>query len=340
MATIHDVARESNVSITTVSTVLNNRDRPVSAETRERVLAVAQRLNYHPNAAARALAMNRMHSLGVLFCTVEPEVVSNFYASAILQGIFREGARQRWDIHLFTTPWVSAAESAAALRARQTDGTLIIGPTLDSDAARGLEAVGLPVVVVSAPSETPGVPFVDVDNAAGGRLAAEHLVALGHRRIAHLRGELNQQSVHQRWEAFQAVLEREGITAPPEYLPPGSFLAEDAYQATLALLRLPTPPTAIFTTNDAMAFRVLEAARDLGVRVPDDLSVVGFDDYTFAAMTSPPLTTIRHPLVEIGETAARLLIDRIEGRPWEDGAHLFAPELVVRGSTAPRTQSI
>jgi DNA-binding LacI/PurR family transcriptional regulator len=335
MATIRDVARASGVSVTTVSVVLNDSPRPVHPETRQRVIAAARRLNYHPNAIARGLVRRRMNSIGVLFMSIEPQIVTNPYAAGVLSGVFWEGAQRKYDIHLFTTPWESAEGSAARIRAQRTDGTLVVAPSVGSDVASGLEGVGHPVVVLSAPTDVPRVPYVDVDNEAGARLATEHLLSLGHTRIAHLMGTEEQYSVFQRRDAFRGALERAGLPLPPEYLPAGTYNADKAYQSVVRLLRLPTPPTALFATNDQLAIIALRAARDLGVSVPAQLSVVGFDDYPIADMTVPALTTIHHPLDKIGTQGTELLIRRIEGQPIDKMAHLFAPSLVIRGSTAP-----
>jgi LacI family transcriptional regulator len=335
MATIRDVARASGVSVTTVSVVLNDSPRPVHPETRQRVIAAARRLNYHPNAIARGLVRRRMNSIGVLFMSIEPQIVTNPYASGVLSGIFWEGAQQNYDIHLFTTPWEGAEISAARIRAQRTDGTLVVAPPVGSDVAAGLAGVGHPVVVLSAPTDVPGVPYVDVDNEAGARLAAEHLLSLGHTRIAHLMGAEEQYSVFQRRDAFRCALKHAGVSLPREYVPHGSYNRGKAYESVVRLLRLPKPPTALFTTNDQLAITALRAARDLGVSVPAQLSVIGFDDYPIADMTVPALTTIHHPLDKVGTLGTELLIRRIEGQAIEEMAHLFAPALVVRGTTAP-----
>jgi DNA-binding LacI/PurR family transcriptional regulator len=335
MATIHDVAKECGVSITTVSLVLNNSTRPVNIETRKRVQAAARRLNYHPSAVARGLVQRRMYSLGVYFCTVEESIVTNAYASGVLQGVFQEGTRREYDVHLFTTPWKNAETSAARFRDRRTDGTLVIAPTRDSDIVERLHGLGLPLVVVSAPTTVPGVPYVDVDDAEGGRIAARHLLSLGHQRIAHLAGDENQSSVRQRRDAFLTTLAEAGMILPPEYLPPGTFNIDGRYENACRILDLPNRPTAIFATNDDIAFAVLRAARERGISVPEQLSVIGFDDYPAASLTFPALTTIHHPLRSIGARATQLLIERVEGTPITELRHIFTPELVVRDTTAP-----
>lgn len=338
MATIRDVAKECGVSVTTVSFVLNNSPRPVSPETRRRVTEVARRLNYYPNAMARGLVQRRMNSLGVLFAQVEASIVTNKYATGILEGVFAEAVSCGYDIHLYTRPWESAEVSAPRFRNNQTDGTLIIVPGIDSDMVTGLKRFGVPTVVVSSPTAIEGVSYVDIDNVQGARLVANHLLSLGHKRIAHVMGRRQQHSVLDRRDAFVAALERSGVPVRPEYLVGDSFFQERVIQTARELLSLPEPPTAIFATNDDIALHIVRVAQEMGFVVPRDLSVIGFDDYLQAQHSNPPLTTIHHPLAEIGRKATQLLLARIENEAVEDERCIFAPTLVVRGTTAPPKQ--
>lgn len=336
MATITDVAKESGVSIATVSNVLNNGHKPVRAETRQRVLNAARRLNYHPNAMAQGLVRRRMNTLGIFFGVVDSVVVmTNPYASAILQGVLTAASATGYNLTFFTAPWRCAETSAVAFRDRRADGLLVIAPPTDSDILSGLSSLGLTLVTVSAPSEQYGIPSVDVDNSCGVRLAMAHLLGLGHRRIAHLTGNANMASVPPRREMFLATMAEAGAAVPPEYVLSCSYDAVTSYATTRRLLALPTPPTAIFAGNDAIAVTVLEAARDCGLSVPRDLSVIGFDDMPSSSMTRPALTTVRQPLLEIGEQAARLLVTRIEDKSSELTPLLLEPTLVVRESTGP-----
>ena len=339
MPTIRDVARESGVSVATVSYVLNDGPRPVRAETRQRVLDVMRRLDYHPNAVARGLARRRMNTLGVLFGSVEPAVVTNPYAIGVLQGVLTMAASCGFDVSLFTQPWRGARRSAAAFRDRRTDGVLLIAPLLDSDMVSGLAALGRPLVVVSARADEHGVTSVGVDDARGARLATEFLLGLGHTRIAHLKGDPRQASTLLRGDAFSAAMAAASVAVRDEYVVTCNYDPGQSYAATKALLALPQPPTAIFAGNDAMALAALEAARDVRVSVPHDISIVGFDDIAAASQVTPPLTTVRQPLSQIGEEATRLLIACVEGKPVPATAHVLEPELIARGSAAPPSSS-
>jgi len=334
MATIRDVARECGVSVTTVSSALNNSNRPVHSETRRRISEAARRLNYHPNAMARGLVHRRMNTLGVLFASVEEAIAANYYATGILGGVFAESATHGHDIHLFTNPW-KGEESAPRFQNSQTDGVLLIVPAIGSEMVPALRRLNVPIVVVSSPTAVEGVSFVDVDNIYGARLAAEHLLALGHKRIAHLMGEQMQHSVLERRDTFVQALKSGGVTIPPGYLVGNSFAAAQVEEAAHKLLSLPEPPTAVFCSNDDLAFELIRVAKQRGMSVPTQLSVIGFDDTPVAQQSYPKLTTVQQPLYEIGRKATQLLLARIEDENIADERHLFAPALLVRETTAP-----
>lgn len=347
--TIRDVARESGVSIGTVSNVLNGRVALVRAETRDRVLHAARTLNFQPSAAARSLVQGRTRTLGVLFHTSTGAVIVDPYASAVLQGILGGAADAGYGVLLYPEPWKSPEQGARLFADRRADGVLAIAPRVEM--IPDLAALGLPLALVSVRFDSgeagetatsdDGIVFTatDVDNAEGGRLATEHLLLLGHRKIAHLFGDEFQRSAHDRETGWRAALAAAGIVPPDEYRVVCDYQGDTGYAATHALLALPDPPTAIFAANDRLAFACMRAARDAGVAMPEQLSVVGFDDIPAAPLVMPPLTTVRQPLAQIGRVAVERLIARLENRSGEplasaDDYRLFSPELVIRGSTA------
>ncbi|HLK57545.1 MAG TPA: LacI family DNA-binding transcriptional regulator [Chthonomonadaceae bacterium] len=336
MATIYDVAKEAGVALSTVSNVLNNGPRPVRPETRARVLETMKRLNYHPSAVARGLARQRTHNLGILFGVVESSaIVINAYSAAILQGVLTAAAEQDYNITHLRVPSPARENALASFRDRRTDGFLVVAPPLDSELIPSLVSLEIPLVAVSWPPEWQPVPSVDVDDVHGAQLIMRHLLELGHRRIAHIAGHPNLISAITRRNIYLQCMAEAGIEPPPEYVQPGLYATEAGYEGARRLLTLPAPPTAIFAGNDEIAFGVLEAARERGVAIPERLSVVGVDDRPPAAYMTPPLTTLRPPFVQMGEEAARLLIQCVEGNPVDATMRLFQPELVVRGSTAP-----
>lgn len=335
MATIYDVARVSGFSLSTVSNVLNDGPRPVRPETRERILEVVRSLDYHPSAVARGLARRRTRTIGILFGVVESSaIVINAYSATVLQGVLTASAQMGYDVTHLTTAWHGAEKSLSAFRDRRTDGVLVVAPPTDSDLMPALSSLGIPLVAVSWPPECGNVPSVDTDDVAGANLIMDHLLGLGHRRVAHLMGHANLISAVTRRDVYRQRLRAAGIEARAEYVLPGTYSSEAGYANARKVLALPEPPTAIFAGNDEIAFGVLDAAREMGIAVPKRLSVVGVDDRPQAAVLTPPLTTLRQPFERIGEEAARLLIRRVDGGPVPATTHLFAPELVVRGSTA------
>jgi LacI family transcriptional regulator len=336
MSTIYDVARESGFSLATVSNVLNNGPRPVRPETRQRILATMHRLNYHPSAVARGLARRRTHTLSILFGVVEPSaVVLNAYSAAVLQGVLTAAAALGYNVTHHTTPWIDAEHSLADFRDRRSDGFLVVAPTTDSDLMPALAGLDLPLVAVSWPSERGGIPTVDADDRVGTRQAVEHLLNLGHRRIAHLMGHANLMSAVTRRDVYLQVLAEWGITPSPEFILPGQYSEEAGHENAYRLLTCSEPPTAIFAGNDEIAVGVMEAARELGIRIPEQLSLVGYDDRPLSALMTPRLTTVHQPFVELGELAVRLLLQRIQGEEVAPITHLLTPKLVVRESTAP-----
>jgi DNA-binding LacI/PurR family transcriptional regulator len=336
VATIYDVAQECGFSLGTVSNVINDGPKPVRPETRRLVWEAVQRLNFHPNAVARGLARQRTQTIGILFGVVESSaIVINAYSAAILQAVLSVAAGTGYNVTHLTTPWRGADESLAFFRDGRTDGMLVVAPPTDSDLLPALASLNLPLVAVSGATDQARLPSVDIDDSYGTRLVMDHLLALGHRRIAHISGHPNLVSGHVRQRVFAECLVAADIQLRQEYLRPGQYSPEAGYENARALLKLGEPPTAIFAANDEIAVGVLDAAREMGVSVPQDLSVVGVDNRPMASLVMPSLTTLQQPFGQVGEEATRLLIRRIAGEEVPDGVRLFLPNLVIRESTAP-----
>ncbi len=336
MSTIYDVAKESGFSLSTISNVLNNGPRPVRAETRQRILATMRRLNYHPSAMARGLARRRTHTIGILFGVVEPSaVVLNAYSADVLQGVLTAAAATGYNVTHYTNRWLDAEQSLSDFRDQRSDGLIVVAPPIDSDLMPALASLDLPLVAVSWPSGLVEVPSVDADDRVGTRLIVQHLLDLGHRRIAHLMGHGNLISALIRRDVFLEMMSAAGIGGDSALVLPGRYSAETGHQNARKLLTMPNPPTAIFAGNDEIAIGVLEAARELGVRIPDDLSLVGYDDRPISALLTPRLTTVKQPFVRIGEHATRLLLERIDQKEVAPITHWLTPELVIRDSTGP-----
>jgi Transcriptional regulators len=338
---IREVAKEANVSLSTVSKVLNGAaDAKFAPATRERVLDAARRVGYHPNALARGLVRKRMDTLGVIMAYQQASVTSDPYLGPCLDGILKVNKQRRQKTVIFTEDtWEEALSHLPSYCDGHCDGLMLVIPRSDSEIVSALKERPLPVVLVGDSREDEALVTVDVDNVAGARLAVEHLVALGHRHIAAFRGNADFLSNDQRLEGYRQGLEAAGLPLREEYIFPGEYWPDHGYRnARLMLERFagrPDRPTAVFCFNDGIARGALEGFRDAGVRVPEQVSVIGFDDTPYAASLEPPLTTIHHDIRKVGELAAKTLLERIN-RVVEPGHRAFVTaELVVRETTAP-----
>lgn len=336
--TMQDIASAAGVSQSTVSRVLNDTPTsvPIAAETRERVQEVATRLGYRPNPLARGLRGARTMLLGVIV----REITDPFFSLAI-ESLSTEALTRGYNVVLGSAH--SKADEAIALKAvletRHCDAILLLGDMRDEPKfLDDLRASQTPVIALWHGTELEGVPTVNIDNRAGMVAALDHLIDLGHTRIAFVGGR-PLGDIRERRTAFVEHLGERGIEVPDEYLHNTTNDPSGGDSAVHALTALSDPPTAIVCSSDHLATGVLHAAAELGVAVPGDMSVVGFDDIPMAGFTVPPLTTVHMPVAEMTAVAARLAMDEPddadEGRP---SNYVMTPGLVVRKSTgeAPR----
>ncbi|MEV4518219.1 LacI family DNA-binding transcriptional regulator [Dactylosporangium sp. NPDC049525] len=329
---MNDVARLAGVSHQTVSRVLNQHP-SVSPATRERVLEAVRQLNYRPNAMARGLAGRRSRVIGV----VSFDTILYGPASTLL-GIERAARAAGYGVSIVTLEQLDHSGMVAALEAladQSVAGVVVIAP--QTAAAAALHSLPLGVAAVAVESNVGGeIPAISVDQVTGARLAVQHLLGLGHRKVWHLSGPRDWLETHGRIEGWRGTLEEAGLPAPP--LMTGDWSARSGYQAGLELARR-GDVTAVFAGNDQMALGMMRAFHEHGIRVPDDVSIVGFDDIPEAEFLSPPLTTIRQDFDEVGRRCIAALLRAIEAdlpegpdRP-EPDPHV-APTLVLRRSTA------
>jgi alanine racemase len=336
---IADVARAAGVSKTAVSFAFNNPDR-LSAETVTRIRDVADRLGYRPNPVARMLAQGQTMTLGVLTPQALAVIFSNPFFALFSEGVAQAAEDLGYELH-FISPLHGSLE--LAIGRAMVDGVVAIGLSADHPEVGQILAAGLPMVLVDS-DDLREHSSVVVDDEAGARAAAEHLVGLGHRDILILAVEGPQSAAllpgqpqgvsERRLRGYGAALERAGIALRSDHVIAGRASIEggaDAFQrAWAAGIR----PTAILAMSDAMAVGATRAARERGLRIPDDLSVVGFDDIDLAAHVDPPLTTVHQPIREKGAVAARLLLARIAvGTAQRPERVRLATDLVVRAST-------
>ena len=337
--TIQDIAQRVGVSKVAVSVVLNgaNSNTRVSEATRQRILEAASEMNYHANAAAQGLNSKRMNTLGVLFGYSDPlsPIMSVSLSANILQGAALAAERAEYDLMLMTRPWRDNAASLSRLFNQRTDGLVVAMPTTDTTLIPSLINRGFPLVFIGYAADAYGIASVDMDQAAGAALATQHLLDLGHRRIAHIQGEDFYTCTGLRLSGFLQTMLNAGIVTPPEYVMQSTYNGVGVWETAQSLLSLPEPPTAIFAGNDGIGLVTMQAARAMGISVPEQLSIVGFDDTVWLPLLEMPLTTIRQPFLEYGDSAATLLIRQLNGEEVEPITHFLPHELVLRQTTAP-----
>lgn len=322
---LRDVAAAAGVDASVVSRVLSGDARlSIRPETRERVLAAAARLDYRPNTAARTLKTARTMAIGMIV----PDLANVNYAT-IARGA-EEAAGTAGYVLLVAHG--SASDRLPDLHGR-IDG-LLIGMATSETPRHGEFGGGVPALLVNR-REPCGVPSVTVDDEAGGALAVSHLLSLGHRRIGHVAGPQNADTARRRLRGYTAALELAGVRPEPDWIAETTFDEAGGNVAATRLLKGEPRPTALFVGNVRAAIGALAAARRLGLRVPDELSIVGFHDAPFAAYLDPALTTVRMPLEEMGRQAVDSLLALLGGRSVDDMMVATPPELVVRASSAP-----
>jgi DNA-binding LacI/PurR family transcriptional regulator len=329
--TIYDVARLAGVSTATVSRALNG-TAPIAPATRTAIDQAVEQLGYRANTIARSLVTKSTQTIAFLL----PDITNPFYAS-LVSGIQEHTLRHGHTMLLCTTDGDPEREEQylELLRAKQVDGALVDGLVLPPERIARFVADGFPIVCLDRDVDSPSVPLVQVDNRLGARMATEHLLSLGHTRIAHVAGAEELRISEQRAAGYRDALAEAGVEADPRLTATGSFTEGGGYAATLALLESGAEPTAVFAANDLSAIGAINAIIESGWRVPVDVSVVGFDDLRLSAFTAPPLTTIHQPAVEIAHRATEILVDLIRGRSVHRLQYLLEPRLVIRSSTAP-----
>ncbi|ADB48565.1 LacI family DNA-binding transcriptional regulator [Conexibacter woesei] len=327
--TSRDIAREIGLSQSTVSRALRG-DPRVTPATRERVREAAERLRYVPDAAARTLTTGRTQIVGV----VVADITNPFYPE-IVEVLHGELGQEGYATVLLNEP--RADDLAGQLRGRSVDGLIVVSALLDEQFARQLSRLGMPVVLLNRDVDDTAVDCVVSDNVAGGALAADHLLALGHRRIGLVAGPANTSTARDRERGMRQALAQHGVPLDDSLRRSGSFSHHSGHQGCLELLRLPQPPTALVCASDVVAFGALDAAKRLGVAVPERLAVVGYDDVAMAGWEAFSLTTIRQPMAQMARRAVQLLMERL--RPGTSGEEpqreVFPPHLVKRETTAP-----
>ncbi len=330
ISTIRDVAEKAGVSVTTVSHVIN-KTRFVSEDLVKRVDDAILELNYQPSGLARSLRTKASGSLGVII----PDNTNPFFAE-VVRGIEDYCYKQGYSVFLCNSDGDPDKEYnyIKLLREKGVDGMVLVSTGNDSDSLKFLDQGKIPKVIIDRDIESLNSDSVLVDNLAGGYKATKHLLDLDHTRIGCITGSSQITPSAQRLEGYIQALKEKGITIDSTLIETGDFKSQSGGDCLMRLMNQPEPPTAVFVCNDLMAFGALAAARQLEIHVPDQLSIVGFDDIAMASMIIPSLSTISQPKRELGETGATLLLQRIKDKDTAQSRIVLEPLLVVRESSA------
>ncbi|ELY5931736.1 DNA-binding transcriptional regulator CytR [Cronobacter turicensis] len=332
-ATMKDVAVRARVSTATVSRALMNPEK-VSQATRNRVEQAAIEVGYLPGSLNRNLKRNESRTILVIV----PDICDPFF-SEIIRGIEVTAADQGYLVLIGDCAHQNQQEKTFIdlIITKQIDGMLLLGSRLPFDASKEEQRNLPPMVMANEFAPELELPTVHIDNLTAAFNAVNYLHELGHQRIACIAGPEEMPLCHYRLQGYVQALRRSGMTVDPHYIARGDFTFEAGAQALEQLLSLPQPPTAIFCHSDVMALGALSMAKRRGFRVPDDLSIIGFDNIALAEFCDPPLTTVAQPRFDIGREAMLLLLSQLNGHTVSSGSRLLDCELVLRGTTrAPK----
>jgi LacI family transcriptional regulator len=327
---IQDVARAAGVSISTVSRVLNDKD-DVAPETYQKVQDVIEELSYTSSLAARSMRSRRTNVIGLIMPDVEGP-----FAIQVMRGINQAITELGYDLIVYTGGDIKKKSSAdreqryvSLLNSGITDGVIVVTP------AATTFSTASPVVVVDPNNVSPDCPAVIAANRAGALVAMEYLISLGHRRIGFIGGRPELQSAVQRLQGYKDGLRQAGIPLDPELIQAGDYTTGTGMICAQKLLNLPDPPTAIFAANDQSAIGVIKAAQEAGLRVPDDLSLVGFDNIPEAVYVNPGLTTVEQSIDKMGYVATEMLVSLIQGESLDSNLYEMRTHLIIRDSCRP-----
>lgn len=332
MTTIKDIAKRVGVSITTVSRALNGYD-DVSESTRKKIQVAAKELGYRPNASARSLVMKKSKTIGLIVSEVSRSGIKDSFAYEVLCGINDCSGELDYDLILFSTnPSKQKSKSYTDLcLERGVDGAMIMGIRLDDPYLHEVIDARIPCVLIDIPFQNENVGYISTDNMSGAKEATMHLIANGHRKLAMINGHENAAVSMDRLKGFRSAIEASGNPFDSVKIISGNFTETGGEQAVQQLFERDPDITAIFCASDLMALGALKGLQQLGKRVPEDVSIVGYDNIHLTQYTSPPLTTVNQNKYDMGYQAAKLLIDMLEGNI-TDHKVILPHELVERDS--------
>ncbi|MCM3627019.1 LacI family transcriptional regulator [Paenibacillus glycanilyticus] len=329
-ATIYDVAKEAGVSIATVSNAINGKGN-VSKKRREQILKIMEQMNYQPNVNASALMGKKTYTLGLLI----PDI-SNPFFSEIARAIEDQAHQLGYSVIMCSTDNKDerVERYIGLLEQKNVDG-ILIGTGVDNlDILTNLQAKHIPIVMISRETAALEVDTVVADDFVGGLMAAQHLAEMGHRRIAILSEQLKVSSARERIRGFKQGLQDRQIPFDDDHIVICNYMIEEGRRAAGGLLSREDRPTALFCCNDVLAIGAMQEARSLGIKVPEELSIVGFDDTILAAVVDPPLTTVAQPITSMAKQAFQLLIANLDEAEPVKKRIVLRPEITIRQSTA------
>jgi DNA-binding LacI/PurR family transcriptional regulator len=339
-ATMGDIARVTRLSKMTVSRALSNSGY-VSKSTRDKVMEAASRLHYEVNFIGRQLTQNRTGLLGVI--TSFEGFVGTYYFGRIIEGLQQGLCTTDYHLTLYDSSsedFNDGQKCARLIHQRRVDGLAVIAPHTDDNFINTFLELKVPLIVIGGAPESGTISYVDIDNYGGAYSAAGHLIELGHRKIGFVAGPANLSDARHREQAFRKAMTDHRIPIQSRWIFEGNYQTRVAFEGALELLSKDDRPSAIFAANDMMALGVMDAARTLGLKIPGDLSVVGFDDMRGVDTMTPPLTTVRQPTYQLGKIAAQYLLDAITNTEPDDVLHeKLSAQLVVRSSTAAPSEA-
>lgn len=336
-ATIKDIAKRLNISVSTVSYALNGGPRQVQESIRQKVLEVAKELDYRPNRLARSLVTRRSFCIGVIPAGRFINTMMSPYVQLCMNGIVNKAEELGYDVLLYTRYDQSQVdEMANTLLDGRTDGFICLSPPIGSKLIDLLADKKLPFVATSTIHHPQAICY-NCDNEQGVRTAVSYLAEMGHTKIGHISGSAWLEDAQIREAAYRSEMSRLGLSIEPNWVQCGDFHHDFGGAALQRMMSGPNPPTAVFSANDEMGVGAIKAARQMGLNVPDDVSIVGFDDIPLSQYCQPSLTTVRQRVEDIGAAATIGLAALIEGKD-NVCSTLFPTEFVIRSSVAPLKQ--
>lgn len=335
MVTIKDVAKRAGVSPSTVSRVISGSTR-ISPATTARIKQIMEELGYHPNMMAKSLVSRTTNTLGMILPRPAEELFLNLFYSEFIRGISSYASRAGYDL-LMTSGATEREEVEAITRmvkGRRVDGIILLSSRRNDPVLSFLHDDPFPFVLIGRSTEFEDVITVDTNNVQAAYEATRHLIAQGHERIGFVSGPPHLVISQDRMEGYQQALREAGLIMKQEWIVEGEFLQESGYRAMSMIMSLPEPPTALVVIDDVVAIGVLRGLTEIGFKVPDDISLVSFNNVAMSQLTTPPLTTVDIGIYQLGYTASQALISAIQGHPPHRNRILIPHRLIIRESSS------